>query len=317
MNHNIIIFCLVVIVSIILFLIFDKVVNFNPFKNSIKVSETFVSNVLGKDIELNKNTNKQNPLEIVKKKNHQKIPNEPIKNLVFTSAGDKTNFHNLWIGDNQQYDVMVVYYGKNDSTYKNYSKKADYILKRKGSKFQNFHYIYENYPEIINKYDRFFILDDDIIFNVEDINKMFELSKKYNFKICGPTFKNTPECKISHRVTKTENKNQFRYTNFIEVNVPLFNREALDKLMKYYDPVLIGWGIDYLFIWANGLNSKDSFALVDSVTCINPQDSKKGGKRELHNLPEADKRAAVFSKFAKKLGIPQIIHGKTLKTVKL
>ena len=61
--------------------------------------------------------------------------------------------------------------------------KADYILKRKGSKFQNFHYIYENYPEIIDKYDGFFILDDDIIFNVEDINKMFELSKKYNFKI--------------------------------------------------------------------------------------------------------------------------------------
>ena len=317
MNQNFIIFSLVVIVSIILFLIFDKVVNFNPFKNSIKISESFVSNALGKDIELNKNTNKQNPLQIVKKKKSKQPPKVPIKDLVFTSAGDKTDFHNLWIGDNQKYDVMVVYYGKNDSKYNSYAKKADYILKRKGSKFQNFHYIYENYPEIINKYDRFFILDDDIIFNVEDINKMFELSKKYNFKICGPTFKNTPECKISHPVTKTQNKNQFRYTNFIEVNVPLFNREALDKLMKYYDPVLIGWGIDYLFIWANGINSKDSFALVDSVTCINPQDSKKGGKRELNNIPEANNRANVYSKFAKKLGIPNTIHGKTIKTVKL
>ena len=63
MNQNIIIFCLVIIVSIILFLIFDKVVNFNPFKNSIKIPETFVSNVLGKDIELNKNTSKQNLLD--------------------------------------------------------------------------------------------------------------------------------------------------------------------------------------------------------------------------------------------------------------
>ena len=146
---------------------------------------------------------------------------------------------------------------------------------------------------------------------------MFELSKKYNFKICGPTFKKTPECKISHPVTKTENKNQFRYTNFIEVNVPLFNREALDKLMKYYDPILIGWGIDYLYIWANGINSKTSYALVDSVTCINPQDTTKGGKRELNNIPDADKRAYVYNNFAKKLGIPSKITGKTLKTVKL
>ena len=316
MNKNIIIFCLVVIISIILFLTFEKVVNFNPFKHSIKIPENFVSGVLGKEIELNKNTNKRNPLQIVKKKKPTQPPKVPIKDLVFTSAGDKTDFHNLWIGDNQKYDVMVVYYGKDDTKYNSYAKKADYILKRKGSKFQNFHHIYTNYPEIIDKYDRFFILDDDIIFNVEDINKMFELSKKYNFKICGPTFKNTPECKISHQVTKTKNKNQFRYTNFIEVNVPLFNREALDKLMKYYDPVLIGWGIDYLFIWANGIDSKDSFALVDSVTCINPQDSKKGGKRELNNIPKADKRAYVYHKFSKKLGIPSI-HGKTLKTVKL
>ena len=317
MNQNIVIFCLVVIVSIILFLIFDKIVNFNPFKNSVKISETFVSKALGKEIELNKNTSKKNPLQIIKKKKVAQPKEEPIKDLVFTSAGDKTNFHNLWIGKKQKYDVMVVYYGVNDLKYNTYAKKADYILKRKGSKFQNFHYIYENYPEIINKYDRFFILDDDIIFNVEDINKMFELSKKYNFKICGPTFKDSPECKISHIVTKTENKNQFRYTNFIEVNVPLFNREALDKLMKYYDPVLIGWGIDYLFIWANGIDSKNSYALVDSVICINPQDSKKGGNRELNNIPDVDNRALVYAKFAKKLGIPKHIRGKTLKTVKL
>ena len=94
---------------------------------------------------------------------------------------------------------------------------------------------------------------------------MFSISKKYNLDICGPTFKTSSDCKISHEITKTKKKKQIRYTNFVEVNVPLFNRKALDKLMKYYDPILIGWGIDYLYIWANGLNKKDKYALIDSI----------------------------------------------------
>jgi hypothetical protein len=47
------------------------------------------------------------------------------------------------------------------------------------------------------------------------------------------------------------------YTNFVEVNTPLFNKVALFGLMRYFDRSLIGYGIDYLYIWANGLYKKD------------------------------------------------------------
>lgn len=253
--------------------------------------------------------NSTNLVENITKKCHE-------RNLVFTSAGDKTQFDNLWCGENQEYDVMIVYYGDNEDNYQKYYEKVNYILKRKGSKFQNFHYIYQNYKEILAKYDRFFILDDDIVFNVDDINQMFALSRKYNFEICGPTFKKVPECKISHTITITENKNQFRYTNFIEVNVPLFNRTALDNLMKYYDPILIGWGIDYLYIWANGIEKQKSYALVDSVSCVNPIDNLKGGKRELYNIDKSLSRAETYEKFAKNLGIPKV-ENKTWSSVKI
>lgn len=236
------------------------------------------------------------------------------RNLVFTSAGDKTQFDNLWCGENQEYDIMVVYYGNQEEIYQKYFKKVNYILKRKGSKFQNFNYIYQNYKELLAKYERFFILDDDIVFDVDNINKMFSLSRKYNFEICGPTFKNVPKCKISHKITMSEEKNQFRYTNFIEVNVPLFNRAALDKLMKFYDPILIGWGIDFLYIWANGTEKQNSYALIDAVTCVNPIDDLKGGKRELYNIDKSLSREETYKKFAQKLGI-QKVEKKTWKVV--
>ncbi len=316
MKDTIVLVGFVFILSVILIFLLDNTIEFNPFKECVRVPETFVGKYMGDGLTLNKNTNLDNPLK--KNSKTKKRENKHHKNLVFTSAGDKTNFDNLWVGNNQNYDIMVVYYGNNDNNYQKYSKKVDYILNRKGSKFQNFHYVYENHRDIIDKYERFFILDDDIIFGVDDINKMFDVSKKYNLDICGPTFKKAPECKISHEITVTKNKNQIRYTNFVEVNVPLFNKKALDKLMKYYDPILIGWGIDFLYIWANGVDKKQNYALIDNITCINPQDESKDGKRELYNLKNADKRAETFMKYAKKLGIKSInMNHKTWKIVKV
>lgn len=236
------------------------------------------------------------------------IPVKKHKNMVFTSCGNNTNFHNLWLGDNRNYDVYAIYYGNEKEKYKLYESKVDYIEKRKASKFQNFHYFYEKYPEIINQYDRFFILDDDIIFQTHDINEMFDISEKYNFSICGPTFKNDGSGKISHHITAQKKGNLLRYVNFIEVNVPLFDRKGLDNLMKYYDPILIGWGIDFLMIWANDHTDTRKFALVDKVSCINPHDKKKNNKRELHKLKNAGNRSRDWENFRKKNNIPYWKH---------
>ena len=242
------------------------------------------------------------------------------KNLVFTSAGDNTDFHKLWFNKKKKknnFDTLVVYYGNNEDNFKEYEKISDYIFKRKGSKFQNFHYIYLNHKDIIDKYDRFFIMDDDIIIKYKGINKMFEISQKYNLWICGPTFVNIPQCKISHQITLCSGKKEMRYVNFIEVNVPLYNRYALDLLMKYYDPCLIGWGVDYLSMQVCGVDKKDKFALVDAVKCINPHDEAKDGKRELLKLKGANNRAQDWANFAHKLGIAYNYKHCVWKTITL
>ena len=243
------------------------------------------------------------------------------KNLVFTSAGNNTNFHTLWCNKNRNYDIWVVYYGDDDAKFNLYKDNVDFIEKKKGSKFQNFHYIYNKYKEQIHKYDRYFILDDDIIFNTNDINKMFNISEKYDLWLCGPTFKNDGSGKISHAITKQVPNNFLRYCNFVEVNVPLFNKYALTQLMIYYDPILIGWGIDYLYIWALTHNkSIDEYnrkiALVDSVNCINPHDKKKNNKRELNNIVNVDKRATIWETFKKQYDI-QTIKQQNYHSIKL
>ena len=223
------------------------------------------------------------------------------KNLVFTSAGDNTHFDSLWLGKSRTYDVGVVYYGGDKKVYQRYESKVDYIEKRKGSKFQNFSHIYKTRD--LSQYDRFFILDDDIVMSTEQINEMFKMSEEYGFWICGPSF--DLKSKISHRITKHNPGLLFRYTNYIEVNTPLFTREALDNLMELYDPCLVGWGIDHLYIWANGWEAQDKYAIIDAIQCTNPHDRTKGG-RELHKCKDWNKRAAVWRRFEKENGIPRI-----------
>jgi len=223
-------------------------------------------------------------------------------NFVFSSVGNNTNFDTLWVGENMNYDIYVIYYGNDDTVFNKYKDKVTFIEKRKGSKFQNFKYFYDTYPEIIKQYDRFFILDDDIIINVAGINTMFDLSHKYNLEICGPSF--LPESKISHKITVHQPGIILRYTNFVEVNVPLFSTKALHSLMNKLSSNLIGWGIDYLYIITNGLDNKNSYAIVDSVTCINPHDNKKNNKRELSLIENCDKRQFLWEEFAKKNNYP-------------
>jgi hypothetical protein len=240
-----------------------------------------------------------------------------IKNFVFTSAGDNTDFHTLWFNGVINYDVYVIYYGDKDENYELYKSKAKFIERRKGSKFQNFLYFFNKYPDIIEKYDRFFIVDDDIIMSATDITKLFVVAEAFGTKICQPSL--SRESKISHAVTRNISNSFLHYTNFIEVNVPLFSKEALYTFMPYMDDKLIGWGIDFLYIYVNGceLNMplegcNKFYAIIDSVICTNPFEKvKKEDRRELYKIDGVLTRQKTWEDYAKSKNIPISFQVKT------
>ena len=182
------------------------------------------------------------------------------KTLVFSSVGDKTQFVNNWLSKIEKKKILM--YGlyivvKTNKI--NIRIKADYWERRKGSKMQNFHYIWNKYRDLIMTYERFFILDDDIVFNTRDINECFRLSKQYNLWMLQPSFHG--DSKISHEITRKQNGNTLRYSNFVEINTPLVTREVIVDIMKLYCPSLTGWGIDcmmsHVLINKNGYNKRE------------------------------------------------------------
>ena len=87
--------------------------------------------------------------------------------------------------------------------------------------------------------------------------------------------------------------------------------------MKYYDPILTGWGIDYLNIWALGQNKKRAYAIIDAVSCVNPHDDKKKIKiREIERYEPTSKSVELWYKVKKRYKIPTV-KNKVYSEIKL
>jgi hypothetical protein len=233
------------------------------------------------------------------------------KNLVFTSAGDKTNFVSNWLSNKKTFDIWVVYYG--NSTEDKYKESVDYWNRRKGSKFQNFHYIYNTYPDIINKYEKIFILDDDIIFDENGIQSCFEMSYQYNLWLLQPSFKR--ESKISHKITVKNPYSILRYTNFVEENTPLIDTYVLKDIMNLYDCSISSWGIDFIIshvLTKHSEYNESKIAILDNISCINPEDNIKGG-REMLNFNSDSVRIKIYRNFANEKNI--LFNVKSIKEI--
>lgn len=147
------------------------------------------------------------------------------------------------------------------------------------------------------------VLDDDIIINGEALSSLFEIRDFYKLWALQPAF--DPRGRVSHQITAQNLECLMRLTNFIEVTCPLFSKQALDQFMKVYDPILVGYGIDWWFLNCFGPDLKGKIAVIDAISCINPHTTIKGGIREIDTLQSKEMRIQHWLKIKEKLQITQ------------
>ncbi len=222
------------------------------------------------------------------------------KNLVYTSAGDRSNVPD-WIAGERDFDLWITYYGSDKRQLQRFEKIAQFVNQRKGSKFQNLFNLYINHQDVLSQYDHIFILDDDLIISTESLNEVFSIHKKYNLSISQPAFDRAG--KVSHKITAYEKGTVLRYTNFVEVTCPLFTTEVLFDFFGVYDTDLVGWGIDWWFTDKCINQSEEEMAIIDAVICLNPTDEMKGGIREIDTLQPIRTRKKMWRKIKQKYNI--------------
>lgn len=209
---------------------------------------------------------------------------------MFTSAGDHSNLHG-WLQGTRDFDLWVVYYGDRRDTFRD---AAEYYVARKGSKFQNLHYCYQHWHPLLARYDAIMVLDDDIVIDAASLTELFRIRRELDLWALQPAFRLLG--KISWDITRVRPAARLRYTNFIEMACPLLRRDKLDAFMSVYDPQLVGYGTDWWFLHSLGPELENHVAIVDAITCINPYDRTKGGRREIDRLQSKPQRQEVWER---------------------
>lgn len=236
------------------------------------------------------------------------LSDEPRNNVVFTSFGDNHNIDKYWDSHPTQksFDILGAYYGDRERPP---ARKTTFskIYKRKGGKFQNFCYFYKRFPNLFKKYKYVAIWDDDIIIDTLKINEMFRIMGVYGLKVGMPSF--SQEGKISHWITRHQPDRLLTFTNFIEMNVPIFHHSVLPLITRQESLSvceLTGYGIDHIYM--NLLNEqKFRFAVVHSVICINPKELEKTDqRREIDKLQPMHQRKKAYEEIRDKTGIRDV-----------
>lgn len=244
----------------------------------------------------------------------KQLPAPKAKYLIFTSAGDNANLHH-WLKGECNFDLWISYYGNVKNKFIN---DCDYYIAKKGGKFPNFHFCYNQWHDIISQYDAVMIMDDDLIFSGSDISRLFNVQVERDLWLSQPGFDRRG--KVSFHLNEVQPFSAIRYTNFVEVTCPLFTKDKLAEFMTVYDPTLIGWGVDFWFseLLSKQDNEHNKIAIIDEISCINPRDqTKTDQKREIDKLQNTETRKHVWQSIQKQYKLDTTFKKQQYQLIKL
>jgi hypothetical protein len=185
------------------------------------------------------------------------------RNLVVVNAGD-TSLHPRWLNEasSRNFDMFVSYFGNVPDKFR---AGADYYENLAGLKWPTLARLCSQRQELFSMYDAFWFPDEDILADTRTICRMFDLFHASNLWLAQPalgagsfaTYKELLQ--IRHA--------RLRFTDFVEVMCPLFNRQALAVLNFTFSLSVSGWGLDLL--WPHLLNyPEDRIGILDETPVI-------------------------------------------------
>lgn len=201
--------------------------------------------------------------------------------LAVVRCGDNS-CHSSWSAGERNFDLAVSYYG-NDAT-KTFPEAA-YVHRKKGGKWDGLWSFFQTFPEVIRKYEYFWLPDDDIVASVDAINRLFLIGAEKNLHLFQPSLDD--QSYYSHIITLKHPSFWIRYTNFVEIMVPVLSNAMLRQTLPTFKDTLSGFGMD--FVWprlAANLSTEPASctAIIDAVSVCHSRPVGGNLHNELRNV---------------------------------
>ncbi len=198
------------------------------------------------------------------------------RNCVISAVG-KNSLHRSWIDEESDFDLHLITY---EDCYNQACKDADFVSFGKGYKPRLvYNYLMSN-PEYLEHYGYFFIPDDDIRMDAANISKLFRIMEREHLSIAQPALSDSYYT-FEHTIKKRGSL--LRYTNFVEMMVPCFSREALKKVLFTFNENVSDWGIDYHWSHLTGFTGKE-MAVIDDIHTVHTRPIQSVNKMNINKL---------------------------------
>lgn len=225
------------------------------------------------------------------------------RDLLFVSAGNNHLLNRSLRGD-RDFDIAIAWYGTDPRIEKSLREMADFFFVTHGGKFQNLWKLWNNGELPLEQYEAIFVADDDAGLSVRQISKLFGRRRELDAWIVSPA--HTIWGVVSHRALLYRPRWDHHYTNFIEVNTPLFEMQALLRFLRVFDGSLSGWGIDHWYMNVLGEDQPNRYVIDDRVTFCNPRSRTRAGGREIEQLGSKRLRVNAWKSVRDEHGLREI-----------
>jgi hypothetical protein len=114
-------------------------------------------------------------------------------------------------------------------------------------------------------YDFIWLPDDDILASQDTISAMFDAARSLRLRLFAPGLHEGSH--YAHYTTMRNHSFFARRVGFVEIMVPGFSRETLEKLLPTLDLTTTGWGWGLDSVWPKLLGYRD-IGIIDGVPVL-------------------------------------------------
>ncbi len=182
------------------------------------------------------------------------------RNLVIVRAGDESR-HPAWLesASARNWDLIVSYYDNSADKF----RQADVLrFDAKGPKYPPLGRLLADQAVLVARYDYIWLPDDDLECGAAEIDRLFDTCRDYDLWLAQPAL--TADSQFTWPATLRNPCCRLRFTNFVEIMMPCFQRAFLERCRPSFLRSESGWGLD--FLWPQLARSTPRrIAIIDDV----------------------------------------------------
>ena len=165
--------------------------------------------------------------------------------------------------DQRSWDLCVSFYGRRES-YPPHDFSEFSSFQAGERKFQAIRSLLLSNP-LLRDYDYFMFPDDDLQMSWSDINRAFHAMHRWGLRIAQPSLKSGGH--INYSATLQDHVYRVRFTNMVEVMIPMMSRDVLRDCLGTFDLTRSSFGIDY--VWSKVADVRlNHVGIIDDVAVL-------------------------------------------------